>query len=141
MYRWIAGKWDPSFIKKEKPSIAYLELFALCVGVKAWGHYMTNGKYVIYCDNISVRDMVNHTATGDKNSMKLIRLLTLENLKHNRRLQVIYVETKKNSLADFLSRDKINKFKDLARKRFGRVNHFPDSVPDCLWPMSKIWDH
>ena len=31
--RWIRGDWGPAFIKYEKPSIEYLELFALCAGI------------------------------------------------------------------------------------------------------------
>ena len=30
--RWIQGTWTPGFIDKYKPSIKYLELFALTVG-------------------------------------------------------------------------------------------------------------
>ena len=139
-HRWIAGKWDEKFMQKNKPSIAYLELFALCVGLKAWGSHLRNGKFVIYCENKSVRDMVNNISTGDRNSMKLIRMLVLDNLTYNRRIKVVYVETKKNSLADALSRGRIAYFKALALKHFKRVNPYPDSVPDCLWPMEKVWE-
>ena len=35
--RWLFGKWEPDFVNEYKPSIEFLELFALCAGVFAWG--------------------------------------------------------------------------------------------------------
>ena len=42
--KWIRADWTPDFINMNKPSIEYLELFALCAGVITWAaeHEMTN---------------------------------------------------------------------------------------------------
>ena len=88
------GAWEPNFIANHKPSIAFLELYALCVGIFTWQNKLNNCRIIVNCDNTSVRDMVNDLTSGCKNCMYLIRLLTLNNLKHNRRVFVVYIESK-----------------------------------------------
>ena len=129
-------KWNPSFIREQKPSIPYLELYALCTGIIIWGKYLRNDRFIIYCDNKSVRDMVNSTTFGCKNCMVLIRLLVLDSLVHNRRLTVKYVKSKDNELADALSRGDLKKFWEKAPHD---MNSTPDPPPSNIWPISKIW--
>ena len=50
--------WDPRFLKSKRPSIEYLELFALVAGILAWIDKYRNRRVVLFCDNKSVRDMV-----------------------------------------------------------------------------------
>ena len=114
---WFYDFWDPEFIKRERPSIQYLELFALCAAIVTWSHLLWNTRIIIFCDNKGVRDVVNSMSTGCKNSMVLLHILVLNNLIYNRRVFVKYIETKKNDLADALSRGKIATFKRLARKK------------------------
>ena len=52
-------QWEAGYIKKYNPSIQYLELYALCMGLLTWGKHMCNGNYIFWCDNKSVRDIVN----------------------------------------------------------------------------------
>ena len=37
---WTFAQWEPGYIK---PSIEYLELYALCVGILLWGSKLANG--------------------------------------------------------------------------------------------------
>ena len=64
--RWIRGDWDPTFIKEKHPSIEYLELFALCVGVLTWheDEKLRNANICLHCDNSAVVQMVNGFDTG-----------------------------------------------------------------------------
>ena len=57
---WIALPWDEQFLRDCKPSIAYLELYALVVGIITWADKLVSTKVILHCDNKSVRDMVNH---------------------------------------------------------------------------------
>ena len=52
--RWIFEWWEPNYIREFSPSIEYLELAALCIGVMSWGHLLTNCRIVIFCDNQAV---------------------------------------------------------------------------------------
>ena len=132
---WIQGFWPKSFLFNKQPSIQFLELYALCVGLLAWGHELTNATYEIFCDNKSVRDMVNHTTSGCRNCMVLIRIITINNLIFNRKLRVKYIETYNNQLADSLSRGDLAKFRNLKPS----ANPVGDPTPSCLWPIEKIW--
>ena len=73
---WVFGQWEPNFIDTCKPSIAYLELFALCVGIFTWEKKLTNIRIRIFCDNQSVIQMVNNNTPKCPNYKYLLRMLT-----------------------------------------------------------------
>ena len=39
--RWMYAQWDENFVNNEDPSIEFLELFALCAAILAWGNWLT----------------------------------------------------------------------------------------------------
>ena len=132
---WNFGKWDREWLNKEKPSIQYLELFALCMGILTWQEKLQNIRIVIFCDNKGVRDIVNGLASHCKNCMHLLRMLTLNNLRFNRRVFVKYISTKNNFLADSLSRLDIKGFLSKA----GIVEKYPSPLAEQIWPVQKVW--
>ena len=134
---WTFCNWEPGWIHQARPSVAFVELYALCVGIFAWESRLQNMRITVFCDNKSVRDMVNANSSKCKHCVYLLRLLTVNNLRFNRRVFVRYVETKKNFFADSLSRLKINLF--LSKAKEG-LDASPTSLPPSLWPLSKIWD-
>ena len=134
--RWTFGKWEKDFIKINIPSICYLELYALCVGVLTWSHLIQNKRVVIFCDNQATVNIVINLGSKCKNCMQLLRILTLDNLINNRRVFAKYVNTKLNSRADLLSRMKFETFFKIAGKQ---VNPEPSPLPERIWPLSKIW--
>ena len=133
--RWIYGLWDENFLKLRKPSIEYLELFALTARVITWMTALTNCRIIVFCDNVSVVHMINSMTSGCKNCIILIRLLILNGLQYNRRIAAHYINMKQNILADALSRNMIKKFKSLAPQ----MNVTPDDINENLWPMEKLW--
>ena len=137
--RFIVGRWSSQFIRSQKPSIGYLELFALVAGILTWGENdsLCNTKIIVHCDNESVRHMVNKFAANGAQEMKLLRLLALDGLKYNRRVLVKYVKTSKNTLADALSRMNFSKFWKHAPKT---MNQTPDLVNPLIWPIENIWN-
>ena len=136
--RWIAGLWGKDFIATEKPSIEFLELFALVAALLTWGNSseLSNTRVVIFCDNQAMMSMVNNLASNCHQCMKLIRILTLNNLQFNRRVFVKYVKSKENVLADAISRTNWSKFWSYTPKTMKRC---PDSLPAQIWPVTKIW--
>ena len=132
-------QWDEQFIKVNKPSIAYLELYDLVVGVMIWGEKYQNKRILLNCDNMSVVYMVNNSSSRCPKCMILIRILTLQTLIHNIRLTVKHVPTKLNSYADHLSRMRYNDFRSLARRRNKYFHGRAERIPDILWPMEKVW--
>ena len=92
--RWFRGDWNPQFIKLQKPSIAYLELFALSAGLLTWAELLCNCRITIFCDNQSVVEMINNLTSNCKNCVVLIRMITLNGLRFNRRVKVKYINQK-----------------------------------------------
>ena len=135
-HRWFFGRWEQDFTRTRKPSIAYLELAALCFAVLTWSSLIRNKRIIIYCDNQSVVHMVNNMTSRCRNCMILIRHLALDCLLNNRRVFVRYVASKSNYLADSLSRLKLDLFHRLAPQK---MNSEPDRTTHILWPLSKVW--
>ena len=133
---WAFGQWEPGFIRKHDPSIAYLELFALCVGVFIWSEHMINKRIIVYCDNQAVVNMINSTASSCPRCMQLLRLLILKTLKGNFRIFAIYISTHDNEVTDSLSRLDSERFRKIAVD----MAEFPEDLPSELWPLSRLWD-
>ena len=125
--KWAYGQWESDFIQVHKPSIEFLELYALCVGLLTWETYLSNCRIIIHCDNTAVVNMVNNLASKCEKCMKLIRILTLNGLTFNRRVSVKYIKSADNNLADALSQ--------LDLKRFRRDRPFMNKTPNSISPV------
>ena len=133
---WIWGQWNERFCSEHKPSIEYLELFAVVAGVLNWIKLFSNRRIVLFCDNQSVVNMINNSSSKCRNCMVLVRLLVAESILRNVRVYARHVRTKDNGKADALSRFNLKRFWKLAG---GTMNENPSSIPEDIWPMEKIW--
>ena len=134
---WYALQWDRFFMQINQPSINYLELYAVLIGVILWIEKFKNKRVVIFCDNMSVVHMINNNSSNCKNCMILIRILVLQGLVHNTRIYAKHVRTHLNKKADLLSRAKFQQFRVHAAK--DKMKHTPREIPELLWPMHKVW--
>ena len=134
---WTYGKWDVEFCEQVKPSIEYLELFAVLVGVLNWIKLFRNKRIILFCDNQAVVHMINQSTSTCKNCMVLIRLLTVESILQNVRIYARHVGTKDNGKADALSRLDMCRFWKLSA--MDSMNEQPTCVPSEIWPIKKIW--
>ena len=127
---------EDGYIEKNKPSIEYLELFALSAAIITWGDKLKNQRIAVFYDNIAVVHMIKNGASSCRNSMYLLRLVTLNNMINNGRVFAIYVKSADNFLADALSRLQFNRFSKLAPKS---MNKYPHEISSIVWPASRIW--
>ena len=134
---WYYLRWNEGFMIKNQPSIEYLELYAVVVGVFNWISRFRNQRIILFCDNISVVYMINRNTSSCPQCLKLIRILVLESMIHNVRVFANYVSSKNNKLADLLSRLRIQQFINLTQ---GTYEDYATPVPDKLWPMYKLWE-
>ena len=79
------GTWPESLLKK-KPSIGYLELYAVTVSVLLWLKRHPNRRICLYVDNECVMNWINNTSAGCPHAMILIRMIVLESLWWNTRV-------------------------------------------------------
>ena len=133
---WTFGQWDYKFIIQNRPSIDYLELYALTVAIELWVPRLENKHVVVFCDNQVVVNMINQAASPVKNCMVLIRMITVTSIRHNIRFFARYVKSAENVHADALSQLDSNKFWSNSSKS---TNALPALIPDKLWPMNKLW--
>ena len=103
---WFVLSWDPYYFAEHHPSIDYLELYALTVGVKLWLKNFRNRSIAIYCDNLGVVHMINNSSSNCPKCMVLIRIVVLECMENNTSLTALHVRTKMNVFADLLSRSR-----------------------------------
>ena len=136
---WLYSKWSPAFIETHKPSIEYLELYALTAEILTWQDFseLNNTRITVFCDNTAVVTMINNITSSCKNCMYLLRILVLNGLIHNRRLFAKYIKTKENEIADSLSRIQLTRFRRIAPN----MNAEPDWISDVIWPVEKVWIH
>ena len=134
---WIFGRWEDGFIDQYKPSIEYLKLFALVVGMITWQNKpeLNNCRVIMFCDNQVVVAMINNISSSCSQCMYLLRLLVLNGLVHNRRVYATYMTSKNNVLADALSRLDLSHF----HKNGKDMNPFPDKIRKEIWPVSRLW--
>ena len=133
---WTAGRWNKSFMLAEDPSIEFLELFAVAVGILNWIKLFQNKRIALFCDNEAVVHMINNTASKCPRCMVLLRLITLEGMVNNIKISARHVGTKANGKADALSRCDFKRF----RKLDPNMNDQATKIPDAIWPIEeKVW--
>ena len=135
---WTFGHWEINFIKQCKPNIEFLELYALCVGIFIWSDKLKKTRVIVHCDNEAVVHMINSMTSICRQCMKLLRILTLKNMRNNRRVFAQHIMGKDNILSDALSRLQFDRFFLHAPKN---VDRYPHQLPEELWPLrEKSWD-
>ena len=133
---WTFTMWNPEFIRMCRPSIEYLELFAVTVAVLLWAKKLINRRVIIFCDNMSVVEMINKAVSSCRNCMVLVRMITLASTKANVRFFARYIKSAENVRADALSYGQMSSFWNYSRKDTSPV---PTPIPGVLWLMEKLW--
>ena len=136
MTSWFVLQWDADFILQKKPSIAYLELYAVTINVLSYLHLFEGKNISLFCDNMAVVEMINNKTSSCRNCMVLIRMVVLKSMIHNVKVSARHVTTKANMISDSLSRLDFDRFRRLSGDKY---QDEPSDIPSELWPMTKIW--
>ena len=81
--RWMVGVWDKQFMRANKPSTEFLELLTFTAAISKWACLLEGRRVVVFCDNMSVVEMVNHSTSSCSHCMNLVRLITLISLENH----------------------------------------------------------
>ena len=136
---WMHEKWNRDFTKSQDPSISYLELYAVTAGIISWLPRFQNMSIVLYCDNQGAIEMINSSTSKCKQCMKLIRIIILNCLIYNVKVSSRHVRGVDNEFSDYLSRDRIQDFLQLAKDRGVFFNQYKTHVSDQIWPLEQLW--
>ena len=134
---WCYTQWETNFISQCEPSIEFLELFALCVGIFTWSAHLHNSRILVHCDNESVVSMINSSSSSCGKCMVLIRKLTFKCLQCNLCIFAQHIMGQ-NTLPDLLSQLTIDKFKDVVKNQ--NFNVYPTPPSPELWLLRHWWD-
>ena len=127
---WFQLAWIKDELLQFKPSIEYLELFAVTIAVTLWASKLANLRVCLFVDNKSMRDMINSMSSNCKNCMVLIRKIVMQRLIHNVRIFAKYVSTKDNYFADAILRFQHDRLHYLCKINGKDFDPYPVLVPD-----------
>ena len=138
---WAVEAWGKRFMLEKKPSIEYLELFALAAGLLMWSRDtdICNNRVIVHCDNMSVVGMINNMTSSCKNCMFLLRRIIKDTMVNNYRVFAVHLRSEENDLADALSRNQMDRFWKLCQEKNIKRDRCASRVPDEIWPPAKIW--
>ncbi|XP_062593507.1 uncharacterized protein LOC134254984 isoform X1 [Saccostrea cucullata] len=103
---WFALSWE-EVLDLAQYQIAIKELFPIVLALEIWGPALANKKILFMTDNMAIVHTINKQTCKDKILMKLIRRLVLTALSHNILFRAKHIAGKSNTLADHLSRFKL----------------------------------
>ena len=114
--RWFLGKWPKQLDLKlnSELSMAYLELFPIVVAALLWGHEWKGKRILFNCDNMATVNIIQKGRSKSLKIMELMRVLTMTAAKIGFTVYAKYLNTKKNDIADALSRFQLQRFHQLA---------------------------
>ena len=94
----------PAAISDLQLPIHSLEMLAVLLGVRVWGHRLQGMRLQIYCDNKPAVCVINSSRTKDAFLATCIRELWLEVSKYGFELRALHLPGEENRVADWLSR-------------------------------------
>ena len=115
-HRWIQGTWPPNMLALNSGraiDIDYLELFAIYAACATWGYLWAGKRIVIHTDNLPITNVWQAGTSKSPRLMVLVRALFLEAANHQFLLFLKFIPGVQNTIADYISRFQVQKFKDL----------------------------
>jgi hypothetical protein len=91
-------------IKRRELDIGMLELITVIVALKLWGIYFRGKRIIVYCDNLSVCQILNtgrSRSEGFQNGLREVCYLTAIN---ECEIKAVHLSSEENRIADSLSR-------------------------------------
>ena len=128
--KWFHGIWPPSCKGK---NIALLELYPICLALYMWGPYLANKCITMHCDNQAIVAILNSSTSKDSEIMVLVRKIVLLCMTKNILIHAVYIPSHANLLCDLLSRDQVDK----ARQVGPHLEATPTLIPKA-WSLS-LW--
>ena len=95
---------SPKSIRSLGLPIHKLEMLAVLIGVRIWGHRLEGLRLQIYCDNSAAVDVINSSKTKDPFLATCLRELWLEVSKFGFELRAVHLPGEENRVADWLYR-------------------------------------
>ena len=130
--QWAQAKWGSNFAKEcQNNNITFLEYFPILVAIHLFQHQLKNKKVIFHCDNAAVVEIINNQTSRCPRVMDLVRPFVLKCLQLNTIIKAQHIKGVNNSIADSISRFKMQLFRLLAPEA---MEH-PLPIPQHLWQL------
>ena len=126
---WFAGLWPESW---KSFSIAFLELFPICIALEIWSEKLSNQCIMFHTDNISIVSVINSNSSKDPALMFLVRRIVVTSLLHNIMFRAVHIPGHFNCTADMLSRSQVQQ----ALQSNAHLSRTPMAIPEFLQPIN-----
>lgn len=132
---WFQVEWDEATRQR---SIAVKELLPIIIAAVIWGSKWRGLSVCARSDNKAVVDVLKARSCKDKDLMQLLRSLFFLEATHQFQLSAVHIAGVNNDLADNLSHNRLQAFKEKA----GWANEYSTPVPALLlqWLLQPLHD-
>jgi hypothetical protein len=130
----------PSFSKENQLHINCLELLAIVIATKIWGHKIKGKQILIFCDNEASVYVTNSGSTKDTFMQNCLRELCYIEAIYQFEIKAKHIVGEENRLADYLSRWHIhNRYHNRFASRVEFQNFEEIQVPDSCYHFLNSW--
>ena len=126
---WVAEKFPP--VETFQHSMTWREFYPLLVSVHTFPHLLANRKVCFMTDNLRVYHILRSLTSLAPDIMSLTRPFVLQCLRHNISFTSSYLPSAENSLADPLSRQQFQTFRERAPLADQQRTPIPDNFKLC----------
>lgn len=126
---WFYGAWPDVWVSY---NITLLELFPIMAALSLWGEQLANKRILLHTDNMALVHILNTQTSREGKIMMLVRKLVVTCMRHNIHFKAQHVPGICNQLADALSRQQVERFKELAPG----AQPLPTQLPPHLQPSN-----
>ena len=126
------AEWGDHFSQECKTNnITFLEYFPILVAINIFQKKLSNKKVIFHCDNAAVVEIINYQSSKCPRVMDLVRPFVLKCLELNTIVRAQHIKGINNSIADSISRFKMQLFRVLAPN----AEAHPMPIPQHLWQL------
>ncbi|XP_060587839.1 uncharacterized protein LOC132743320 [Ruditapes philippinarum] len=127
---WSQGSWPSHWvIGGLTRDMTLLEFFPVVAAIVTWSNSFRNKKILFHIDNQAVIHIISSQTCKSERIMNLVRHLVLVMLTHNISIKATYIPSRKNVIADALSRSQWARFRQAAPE----ADWQPTQIPSHLW--------
>ena len=130
---WMYGQWEEEFFQKFKPSIDFLELYALLAGVVTWAPQLMDHAILFQLDNTPTVFALRNKSSNSPHMLSLLRFSTLFCMTNNITILARHVSGAHNTICNKLSHFQFQNFHAL---KPDHTTCSPLTPSDLILPLS-----
>lgn len=129
---WSQGTWPVRWVEEGLTrDMTLLELFPVVAAIVTWSNSFLNKKLLFHIDNQAVIQVISTQTCKSERVMNLVRHLVLVMLTYNISVKATFIPSKRNVIADALSRSQWGRF----RQEAPEADWHPTQIPSHLWDI------